>query len=113
MFDFHESLMRGRSDFFLGIERRCNSFHVGADVRDFPVELEVPRPSPLSWLNSIELNARYAAEDAIKKSKRKLKVGGWSKFNLILPVGLAFQIKGTLHREDDSEILSILVIVVR
>jgi len=44
-----------------------------------------PTPGRLSWLNPIELNARCAAEDAIKKSKRKLKVGGWSKFNPILP----------------------------
>lgn len=109
MFDFHESLMRSL-DFFLGILRRCNSFHVGGlTYARFPLELEVPRPGPLSWLNSIELNARYAAEDAIKKSKRKLKVGGWSKFNLILPaVGLAFQIKGTACcSADDSEILSL------
>lgn len=75
--------------------RRCNSFHVRADIRDFPLELEIPWSGTLSWLNSIELNARYAAEDAIKKSKRKLKVGGWSKFNLILPVGASrFKLKG-------------------
>lgn len=61
----------------------------------FPLELEIPRLSSLSWLNSIELNARYAAEDAIKKSRRKLKVGSWSKFNLILPVkALRFKLKG-------------------
>lgn len=73
-----------------------------------------PVSGPHSWLNSIELNARYAAEDAIKKSERKLKVGRWSKFNLILPVGLAFQIKGTIRcMTDDSEILSLLVIIMR
>jgi hypothetical protein len=51
MFNFHESLMR---TFFLErererererrIKRRCNVFHIGADICDFPLELEVPRP---------------------------------------------------------------------
>jgi len=41
MFDFHESLMRP-SDLFSQYRRRCNSFHVGADIRDFPSNYRSP-----------------------------------------------------------------------
>lgn len=111
MFDFHESLMRPSVLFSRDWAQMqlfsCRSWHTR-----FPLELEVPRLSPLSWLNSIGLNARYAAEDAIKKSRRKLKVGGWSKFNLILPVKASRQIKGTVRCiADDSESLSPPIII--
>lgn len=96
MFDFHESLMRP-SDLFSRDWAQMQLFSCRSWHTRFPLELEIPRLSPLSWLNSIELNACYATEDAIKKSRRKLKVGGWSKFNLILPVkALRFKLKG-LH----------------
>lgn len=50
----------------------------------FPIELKLPGRVCFHGSIPLKLNVRYAAEDAIKKSKRKLKVGGWSKFNLIL-----------------------------
>lgn len=91
MFDFHESLMPTVGPFFSGLSADVTLFMSKLTYAIFPRI----RGPPLSWFNSIELNARYAAEDAIKKSRRKLKVGGWSKFNLNLPVkALRFKLKG-------------------
>lgn len=84
-------------DFFLGIKRRCNSFSCRAWHTRFPLELELPGRVRFHGSIPLKLNASYAAEDVIKKSKRKLKVGGWSKFNLILSDGASrFKLKG-LH----------------